>query len=291
MNNVKWKKFEELVKKVQKKLAPNAIVKLDDKIIGKITGVKRQIDISVRQKVGNYDLLIAIDCKDYSKPVGLPQIGEFIELISDIQANKGVIVSANGFTKTAKIRGEKAGLNLYRLVDTGEHDWQVMSFVPVVCNFIGPKSYSFTFSGNFEILEFPFNNPQNLIIYDHNNKELGTILNVLKNNWNKDKYPIEPGDYKDLDLLNGVTKIKYDNQYQELRIKLNLLVESRLYFGELPIRKLSGFKDELTGETISKGFTTEVLDVVDVQKNWERIKSIDELAIKPVITLVAGDIL
>ena len=290
MASTKWKRFEELVKRVQEELAPDAIVKRDDKIIGSDTGIARQIDISVKQSIGNYEILVVIDCKDYSRPVNVKDVEAFIGMIQDVHANKGVIVSASGFTKTAKTRGEKVGLNLYRLVDTGDHDWQVMAYIPVICNFIGPRKYSFKFSGNIEIIDFPFNEPQSLKIYDENNCKLGTLLNIMKKNWNDYQYPIEPGNYKNLELMKGITKIKSDNSYQELNIKLNLLVESRLYFGELPIQKLSGFKDELTGKTLSRGFTTEMIDVVDVQNNWERINSLNDLAVKPMLTLEATDI-
>jgi hypothetical protein len=287
----KWKRFEELVKKVQIDLAPDAVVKINDKIIGIETGTIRQIDISVRQLIGNYDILVAIECKDYSRPVDVKDIESFIGMIQDIHANKGVIVSASGFTKTAKIRGEKVGLNLYRLVDTGDHDWQVMAYIPAVCNFIGPRKYSFAFSGNIEIIDFPFNEPQSLKIYDERDRELGTVYDILKKNWNDNNYPIEPGKYDGIDLMKGVTKIKSDNRYQELNIKVNLLVESKLYFGEVSIERLSGFKDELTGKIISKELVTESIDFGDVQNNWERINSINDLAVKPIITLIALDIL
>ena len=96
---------------------------------------------------------------------------------------------------------------------------------------------------------------------------------------------------KDLELVNGITKVKSGNQFRELNAKLNLVVESRLYFGELPLKELSGFKDEITGRTITKGFITKDLDVEEIQKYWRRINSLEELAIKPLLTLEASDIL
>ena len=241
--------------------------------------------------VGNYDILVVIDCKDYSIPVDVKDVEAFIGLVTDVQANKGVIVAANGFTRTAKIRGEKSGLDLYTLVDTGEHDWQVLAYIPVVCNFIGPLKYSFAFSTNAEIIDFPFDKPQSLMLYDNDNNEIGILLDIMKRNWNNNKYSMEPGRYENLELVGGITKVKSGNQYQELKTKLNLVVESRLYFGELPLKELSGFKNEITGRTISKGFITKDLDVEDVQKNWRRINSIEELAVKPMLTLEASDIL
>ena len=196
MESKKWKRFEELVKKVQEEMAPNAIVKLDDRIIGKETGIGRQIDISVRQLVGNYDILVVVDCKDYSTPVDVKDVEAFIGLVKDVQANKGVMVAANSFTKTAKIRGKKSGLAMYTLVDTGEHDWQVLAYIPVVCNFIGPKKYSFRISTNAEIIDFPFDKPQSLMLYDNKDEMLGTVLEIMKMNWNNNKYPMEPGRYE-----------------------------------------------------------------------------------------------
>ena len=47
----KWKKFEELVAKVQREVSPEAIVTLNDKIRGKITRTVRQVDISINISV------------------------------------------------------------------------------------------------------------------------------------------------------------------------------------------------------------------------------------------------
>lgn len=135
MNVPKWKRFEELVAKVQKDFCSEAAtVTVNDKIEGVITGVTRQIDISIRQKIGQYDMLIAIDCKDLAEPVDVKGVEEVIGLIQDVGANKGVIVSANGFTSTALTRGAKAGLDLLRLIDCGDHDWKAEVAIPFLCD-------------------------------------------------------------------------------------------------------------------------------------------------------------
>ena len=73
----KWRRFEKLVAKVQRELAPNALVKHDDKIMGHDSGKLRQIDVTVKQKVGQYNMLIAIDCKDYQVPVDVKDVEGF----------------------------------------------------------------------------------------------------------------------------------------------------------------------------------------------------------------------
>jgi restriction endonuclease Mrr len=142
---LKWRRFEKLVVQVQKELAPDAVVTHDYRIRGCGSGISCQIDITAKQRGGQCDILIAIDCKDYDKPVYANKVEQFIGLVKDIRANKGVMVAANGFTYTAKRTRENAGLNLYRLVDTEAHDLQTYVNIPAVCDFRGVKNYQFLF--------------------------------------------------------------------------------------------------------------------------------------------------
>jgi len=53
-----YKEFEQLVAQIQKDLAPQANVEHDVRIPGQLTGTKRQIDVLVSQRVGQYDIKI-----------------------------------------------------------------------------------------------------------------------------------------------------------------------------------------------------------------------------------------
>ena len=55
--------------------------------------------------------------------------------------------------------------------------------------------------------------------------------------------------------------------------------------GNLPIVDLKGFKDEGTGGVLTKGFTTGVIDFAEISKEWEIVKSEEELAVKPLFVL------
>ncbi len=87
----KWKLFEEFVASIQKQLSPEAEVSHDDKIIGQ-SGTTRQIDIAIRHAIGQFKLLIIIDCKDWKAPVDIADVGTFIDMVEDVEANKGAIV-------------------------------------------------------------------------------------------------------------------------------------------------------------------------------------------------------
>jgi hypothetical protein len=85
--------LELLVAKIQQQLAPRAEVLHNVKLDGRLSKTKRQIDVLVRESIGQYDIQIIIDCKDYKKPVDVKGVEEFHGLFRDVGAHKGVLVS------------------------------------------------------------------------------------------------------------------------------------------------------------------------------------------------------
>ena len=79
-----FRDLETLVARIQAQLAPDAEVKHDVRLVGRSTGAKRQIDVLVRQIIGQYEMLIAIECKDYGRPVDVKAVEEFHGLCDDV---------------------------------------------------------------------------------------------------------------------------------------------------------------------------------------------------------------
>ena len=71
-----------------------------------------------------------------------------------------------------------------------------------------------------------------------------------------------------------------------VEITVSLRVEQQLYFGQLPISHISGFRDELSGKVISNAFTTGILDPEEVERDWVRIKSEADLPMPPLLEMV-----
>jgi len=280
----KWQRFEKIVAEIQQELAPNAIVTHDDKIMGHITETLRQVDVTVRQRIGQYNMLIAIDCKDYKRAVNINEVDQFIRLIEDIKANKGVMVAANGFSDTAKRVGAKAGLNLYRLIDTEAHDWQTYVSIPVICDF---RRMQF----KFLIPQFlAFMDPREIILYDSKHHRLGTTATLLQTRWNSGELPSELGEHKDIPVSKVPTTISHEGEFLEVNILANILVYRRLFFGELQLTQVRGFADEYNGQLLTREFTTGWLNVAEVERDWRQLESLDEVAIEPVFTLTALDL-
>src|SRR5690349_12270830 len=132
-NKPKWRRFEDLAAHIQRSLAqPDAKVDQDVRIVGRDSGVGRQIDIALRIRAAQYDLLIAIDCKDHKRKIDVKDVEAFIGLVKDVGANKGAMISAKGFTEAARNTARRSGLDLYTLVDAEAHEWRSYVSLPTL---------------------------------------------------------------------------------------------------------------------------------------------------------------
>jgi hypothetical protein len=289
----KWKRFEVLVAKLQQEFTPEAKVTFNDKIMGRNSGVPRQIDISVRIKVGQFSLLIVLDCKDYSNPVDVKDVEEFLGLVDDVGANKGALVSSSGFTEAARTRAKNAGIDIYRLIDAENQDWRSYVAIPLVCDFRGLGSGHFKIGGSTAICnDLGLQDPNLIPIYNKNHEQIGTPITLLWAMWNRREISEEPGFRHILIKPDPIFVKAQDSHFEQVEILGEFEVLRKLYFGELPLTKITGLKDEVTGDLVLPGNTeiiTDVIDIVDVERNWQHIPSSEVLAVKPVMILTAFD--
>jgi hypothetical protein len=280
--------LELLVQRIQKQLAPTAEVLHNVHLPGRVSNTERQIDVLVRQKIGQYEMLIIIDAKDHSRPVDLPGVEQFIAVIKDVGAHRGVLVCPTGFTEAAKTTARAHGIDLYSPVDTEPHKWQMRVTVPMVCDF---RSAAIGFGVSTTVPK-PFRMPldfYNLLMAHEvgSERQLGIPMPYALDRWNRGDFPTEPGKYDYLPLFDQKT-VLLDNGYNELipmDVTVSIWVEQQFFFGNLPIKQISGFKDELSGAVITNAFTTGIFNPDDVYDNWQPIASIEAAPQKPLMIL------
>ena len=134
MTEPKWKKFEKHIHQIHAQLAPvGAKLAYDDKIMGFDSKTERQIEITIRYKLANYEILLIIDCKDYAQPIDVVDMGAFKSLAIDVRANKAVMITTNGYTPSAIEMARSAGIETRTYLNTGSSDWpSVVSIPPTV---------------------------------------------------------------------------------------------------------------------------------------------------------------
>ncbi len=281
--------LEILVARIQKQLAPDSEVLHDVKLDGRHSNRKRQIDVLVRQKIGQYEIQIVIDCKDYARPVDVKGVEEFYGLLSDVGAQKGVLVCPKGFSEAAKTRAEGWQIDLYSPVDTDPHKWQAKPAIPALCDFrTAAMAFGISSSAPYP---FTIHKPNDFfaknIVYDKEKNELGTMLDNAMEKWNEGRFPSEPGEHQGLPIFDTL-EVMTDNGHGMIvpvELDVSLSVERQLYFGQFPIHQISGFKDELSGGIITNAFTVGILSPDEVERDWQKINTEEEAPINPVIHL------
>lgn len=126
-----WKDFERLVERLHRGFHRNAIITPHDHLMGRETERSREIDISIRYKLGANDLLIIVECRKYQRKIDVPRIEAFTGVMKDVGANLGVMVCERGFSKTAIRLAGKNNIELFTLADTQKPSWQITTQVVV----------------------------------------------------------------------------------------------------------------------------------------------------------------
>ena len=279
-----WKKYEELAAQMQREMSPGATVTTNVRLPGRRSQTQRQIDILIEQDVTPYKIRIAIDCKDYAEPVDVKDVEAVIGLVDDIGANKGAIIAANGFTNAAKKRGADAGLDLYRLIDLSSHKWGGYVTIPAVVRDwkLGQSQFGLSWTGRGS---FPTSDPHHFPVFRSDGSFIEYASNLILDRWSDGSIPHKVGEHCGLALTKEATFLKGSLGLFEAKIEFRCKVSQVLHFGQLKLTELRGLRDEVSADVITNGFTTEAISFERVGHEWQKIESIDQLAVKPLVTL------
>lgn len=129
MNYPEWKQFELLMTRVEAALAPKgAIVRSPDRVPDLLTGSLRQVDGSIRFKVGSAPILITLESRRHEAIQDDTWIEQLATKKEKIGAAKTIAVSSSGFTEPAKITARAKGIELRQLREIT--DQEILSWLP-----------------------------------------------------------------------------------------------------------------------------------------------------------------
>jgi len=73
--------------------------------------------------VGTENVLIIVECKKLNRKVDVKAVESFIGVKKDVGAQMGIMVSSEGFSRSAYKRAKDENISLYRYQDTQKEDW------------------------------------------------------------------------------------------------------------------------------------------------------------------------
>lgn len=97
--------FERLTASVQARLDPGSEVRWNEKLNG------RQIDATVRGKLGSASVLVVVECRDYADAIGIDHVDQLDSVRREVGANKAVLVTRTGFTRPALDKAASVGID------------------------------------------------------------------------------------------------------------------------------------------------------------------------------------
>jgi len=287
-----WKEFEKLAYEIQKELAGEAVVTLHEAIQGVDSGIQRQIDISIRQRVGQYSILVIADCKAHKDPIDINTVEQFVTTLRDVRANKGALIASNGFTEAAIALARTYGIDTFTLVDTAHTSWRAYVSLPTLLVRSYLREVAFDLSGSSAGgTVFPAGDPGLWELYAPDGRSLGTARELFAQKWNAHEIPYDPGLHNV--LLAETATIKVENGHT-VTVSASYEALRDYYFGPVPI-KVRGFHDAQTGGLITRSFQTDTLSPYEIEQGrvpgWRKIDQPNLLAVRPVMQFEYSDTL
>jgi hypothetical protein len=111
--------FEHLTEAVYRKLLGNEgfLIKRQETLTGQ-SGCSYRVDISLVRELPTMELLFVIECKHQNRAVSRQQVQSFGQLLRDVRAAKGILVSSSDFQKGARLAALQQNIALVRLAIT-----------------------------------------------------------------------------------------------------------------------------------------------------------------------------
>jgi hypothetical protein len=120
-----WREFERLISRVERTLAGQTVkVTSPDRIKSLLTGRSREVDASLRTKIGSADIIVTIECRKRSAKQDVTWIEQLSSKRAAIGAARTIAVSSTPFSTDAIRAAAFYGIDLRVATDVTDEDVQ-----------------------------------------------------------------------------------------------------------------------------------------------------------------------
>ena len=285
-----WQRFEHLAQQIQAELAPTAIVARDEKLRGK-SSVLHQCDVVVRSKVGQFEFVCVLECKDLAENVGLDIARSFAARIDDLGVSQGVLVSARGYTEDALTFLKSAGILAYTLLDAESEKWSEAAIVPVVAEFVWMRECEVEFTNSISGKKLYFDRSTNFdtvpMVEVRNSRQL-TVKEYLQERWDEACCQPIMSERREFTDISNCFAVAVAVELLPVRATIAFAPATTIHYGYIPLTRGRGFVDVSSGAVLLGGdFETGDVFFDEVRRDWPHVESTTDLPVKrPVLRLV-----
>lgn len=115
--------FQRAVFQIQRQLAADASVEESALLPDSVHGGTREVDVVVRGRVGEHDVVVSIECRQHKRPATIGWVEEMAMKHASLPTSKLVLLASAGFSKAAKHKAEMLGIEALSLEEAVGEDW------------------------------------------------------------------------------------------------------------------------------------------------------------------------
>jgi hypothetical protein len=125
------KSLEDLVGIIEHCLlgADGASVKTNARLIDRDTDGLREFDALITFRQSHHELLTAIECKDRSRPIGVPELEAFANKCKAAGVHKGIFVSSSGYSETALSKAKALDIKTLSVEEAQRFNWLEITYI------------------------------------------------------------------------------------------------------------------------------------------------------------------
>lgn len=273
MKKRKWKKFEDTSHAIVQSLNPSAQVYKNVHIEGKLSRVKRQVDVQM-VKPEEYEF-IAFECKNHGRPLDVPVVEAFNTKLQDIGTKKGAIVSNSPYTEAAQNMAAALGIDLLHLVDTGNKNIRAKLYASLLLSDTSVKGFRLRLASSSPQISLPLDIRQ--VIFINELRQRTTGYQIFAMLWNDHD--------SGLSKIPGVYEYRPPNLENKRLIGLNgeIIVPNEIVFiyevvekhytGKIEMIETQGLYNVSEKSFQTKSMQTAPIIAYEIEKTWPEISA------------------
>jgi len=250
VKKTEWRTYEQLAEKIYSKLDPAAAVKHDDSIYGHDSGTKRQIDVSIRSKVGTHDILVIVQARDRKRAPNVNDVGEFAAVVQDVRAHKGVMVCRKPPGKSAAKLAKTHSIEMCSAFDVNDHKWNEDVAVPVLVSLVEgtlQPDFTFTHDPEREVLHFPNKERTPFVVTTDDGHTQMSLLDYM--NMQVIKRGLIQSEHMEFVVKDSSLKIHLGDEWVKLpHLRITAKTKTRKLFRHCKAPEYLALKNYSTGE-------------------------------------------
>jgi hypothetical protein len=118
--------LQRVVFHIQRQLSANASVQESALLPDRSTGSNREVDVVVRSRVGEHDVIVCVECQEHRRPANVEWVERMAMKHSSLPTSKLVLVSAKGFSRLASAKAASLGIDTYSFDEALAADWMTI---------------------------------------------------------------------------------------------------------------------------------------------------------------------